>query len=94
LPEIPTALRYPKLRYHLLVVAKKKRRCYDADVDEGRKRVILIAASILVARHLKNPEDLNDYRPSPRTEALIANAVRLAERILQKIDNNLGTQRA
>jgi hypothetical protein len=29
-------------------------------VEEGRKRVLLIAASILVARHLKNPEDLNE----------------------------------
>jgi hypothetical protein len=55
-------------------------------VDEGRKRVVLIAAAILVARHLKNAEDLHDYRPSPRTEALIANAVRLAERIMKKID--------
>jgi hypothetical protein len=27
-------------------------------MDEGRKRVILIAAAILVARHLKNPEEL------------------------------------
>jgi hypothetical protein len=34
-------------------------------MDEGRKRVILIAAAILVARHLKNPEEL-DYKPTPR----------------------------
>jgi hypothetical protein len=55
-------------------------------MDEGRKRVVLIAAAILVARHLKNAEDLNDYRPTPRSEALIANAIRLAERIMKKID--------
>ena len=58
-------------------------------MDEGRKRVLLIAASILVARHLKDPEDL-DFKPSPGTEALIANAVRLAERILRKIDGTYG----
>jgi len=28
-------------------------------MDEGRKRVVLIATAILVARHLKNAEDLN-----------------------------------
>jgi hypothetical protein len=55
-------------------------------MDEGRKRVVLIAAAILVACHLKNAEDPHDYRPSPRTESLIANAIRMAERILKKID--------
>jgi hypothetical protein len=57
-------------------------------MDEGRKRVLLIAASILVARHLKNPEDLHDSRPSPRTESLIASAIHWAERILRRIDSN------
>jgi len=37
-------------------------------MDEGRKRVLAIVAGILVARHLKTPEDLGDSRPSPRTE--------------------------
>lgn len=37
-------------------------------MEEGRKRVLAIVAGILVARHLKNPEDLHDSRPSPRTE--------------------------
>ena len=55
-------------------------------MDEGRKRVILIAASILVARHMKN--GLDDR--SPATEALIANAIRLAEKILQRLDNVSG----
>jgi hypothetical protein len=54
-------------------------------MDEGRKRVVLIAPAILVARHLKNAEDLHDYRPSPRPKRLFANAVRSGER-MKKID--------
>jgi hypothetical protein len=34
-----------------------------------------IIAGILVARHLKTPEDLHDSQPSPRTESLVASAV-------------------
>jgi hypothetical protein len=45
-------------------------------MDEGRKRVLAIVAGILVARHLKTPEDLGESRPSPRTESLIASADR------------------
>jgi hypothetical protein len=52
-------------------------------MDEGRKRVLLIAASILAARHLANW----DGRPSPALESGIANAITLAERIMAKIDN-------
>jgi hypothetical protein len=59
-------------------------------MDEGRKRVLAIAAGIPVARHLKNPEDLQDSRPSPRTESLVAAAVQWAERIMRKIDSNFG----
>jgi hypothetical protein len=55
--------------------------------NEHRKRVICIAASIIVARHIKNPDDLLDYRPSPRTEALISNAIVIARRILERIEN-------
>jgi hypothetical protein len=51
-------------------------------VDEGRKRVLLIAASILAARRLADW----DGRPSPASEAAIANAITIAERILSKID--------
>jgi hypothetical protein len=54
-------------------------------MDEGRKRVILVAASILLARHLKNTEDL-DYKSCPRTEALMSNAIHWAERIMSRID--------
>jgi hypothetical protein len=52
-------------------------------MDEGRKRVLLIAASILVARKL--PMDW-DGRPTPASEAAMANAIAAAERILRKID--------
>lgn len=52
-------------------------------MDEGRKRVLLIAASILVARNLAHW----DGRPSPAVESAIANGIALAERILTKIDN-------
>ncbi|MGA2001492.1 MAG: hypothetical protein ABSG52_16005 [Terriglobales bacterium] len=52
-------------------------------MDEGRKRVLLIAASILAARHLANW----DGRPSPAVESAIANAISLAERIMGKIDS-------
>ena len=56
-------------------------------MDEGRKRVVAIVAGILIARHLKNPEDLRDSLPSPRTESLVASAVQWAERIMRKIDS-------
>jgi len=59
-------------------------------MDEGRKRVLAIVAGILVARHLKTPDDLFDSRPSPRTESLVAAAVQWAERIMRKIDNVFG----
>jgi len=55
-------------------------------MDEGRKRVIGIMAAILVSRHLKTTEDLNDSRPSPRTESLIGSAVQWADRIMRRID--------
>jgi hypothetical protein len=35
-------------------------------MDEGRKRVLAIVAGILVARHLKTAEDLNDCHASPQ----------------------------
>ncbi len=51
-------------------------------MDEGRKRVLLIAASILAARNLAHW----DGRPSPAVEIAIANAIEAAERILRRID--------
>jgi hypothetical protein len=55
-------------------------------MEEGRKRVLGIMASILVARHLKTTEDLHDSRSSPRTESLVGSAVQWAERIMRRID--------
>ncbi len=51
-----------------------------------RKRVLGIIAGILVARHLKNPEDLSNSRTTPRTESLVASAVLWADRIMRRID--------
>jgi len=58
-------------------------------MEEGRKRVLGIMASILVSRHLKTTEDLHDSRSSPRTESLVASAVQWAERIMRSIDARL-----
>lgn len=55
-------------------------------MDEGRKRVIGILAAILAAR---KRAQLDGTRPSPALNAIIADAVILAERIMQRIDNIL-----
>jgi hypothetical protein len=52
--------------------------------------VLAIVAGIPVARHLRNPEDLRDSRPSPRTESLVASTVKWAERIMRMIDGAFG----
>ena len=52
-------------------------------MDEGRKRVLLIAASILAARKLAQ------YEPGkrvPATICAISDSVRWAEEIMQTID--------
>jgi hypothetical protein len=51
-------------------------------MDEGRKRTILIAASILVARKYAQLEG----KPSPALDSAIADAISLAEKIMQQID--------
>jgi hypothetical protein len=53
------------------------------DVDEGRKRVLLIAASILAARKLA-PYDSGARIPA--TVSAIADSIRSAERIMEEID--------
>jgi hypothetical protein len=53
------------------------------DVDEGRKRVLLIAASILAARKLAQFEG---GKRVPATVSAIADAVRWAEEIMKAID--------
>ncbi|MGA2387501.1 MAG: hypothetical protein ABSF97_00970 [Candidatus Sulfotelmatobacter sp.] len=52
-------------------------------MDEGRKRVILIAASILAARKLTQ---YDGGKRVPATLSAIADAVRWAEEILREID--------
>ena len=64
-------------------MAYKRRNCYSAEMDEGRKRVLLIAASILAARKLSQFES---GRRVPATMSAIADAVRWAEEIMKAID--------
>jgi len=52
-------------------------------VDEGRKRVLLIAASILAARKLAQ---YDSGARVPATVAAVTDAVRRAERIMEEID--------
>lgn len=63
-------------------MANIRRKCYTSAVDEGRKRVLLIAATILVTRKLASW----DGRPSPVVESAISDAIALAERIMNRID--------
>lgn len=52
-------------------------------MDEGRKRVLLLAASILAARKLAQW----DGKPSPFFESTVWNAITIAESIMQRIDS-------
>jgi hypothetical protein len=53
-------------------------------MDEGRKRVLLIAASILAARKLAQ---YDGGKRVPATVCAIVDAVRWAEEILKEIDS-------
>ena len=64
-------------------IANKRRICYPFPVDEGRKRVLLIAAAILAARKLSQ---LDPGKRAPVTVAAITDAVHWAERLLEEID--------
>jgi hypothetical protein len=57
-------------------------------MDEGRKRTLLIAASIIVSAKLPNIDNLR----SPAMEGAIADAITLAERIMQRIDGKFRPQ--
>ena len=59
-------------------------------VDEGRKRVLLIAASILAARKLAQFEG---GKRVPATLSAIADAVRWAEEIMKAIDERFPSGR-
>ena len=50
-------------------------------MNEGRKRVLLIAACILAARKLAQVD-----KPCPAMETAIADGIAMAERIMRKID--------
>jgi hypothetical protein len=54
---------------------------YYTPVDEGRKRVLLITASILAARKLAQYD-----KPCPAIEATITNSISMAEKIMRRID--------
>jgi hypothetical protein len=58
-------------------------------VDEGRKRVLLIAASILAARKLAQ---YDGGARVPATVAAIFDAIRWAERIMAQIDDRWPTK--
>jgi len=60
---------------------------YPAVMDEGRKRVIGVMASILASLHLRTADDLfGGPQGSPRTDKLIAASIQWAEKIMEKID--------
>ena len=56
---------------------------HKGSMEEGRKRVILIAASILAARRLA---DWDGGAASPKHVAAISDSVRIAGRIMRAID--------
>jgi hypothetical protein len=56
-------------------------------MEEGRKRVIAIMATIITAFHMKTPDDLfGKPQGSPRTDQMIAASVQWAKRIMARID--------
>jgi hypothetical protein len=59
-------------------------------VDESRKRVLLIAASILAARKLAQ---FDGGKRVPATVSAITDAVRWAEEIMKAIDDRWPTSR-
>jgi hypothetical protein len=59
-------------------------------VDGGRKRTILIAASILVAR---NCAQLDGRPAGPALDAAISHAISLAERIMAQIEGRTSPAR-
>ena len=68
-------------------IDEQQTKVYDAFMDEGRKRVIGIMASILTSLHMQSADDLfGTPQGSPRTDKLIAASVQWAEKIMRKID--------
>jgi hypothetical protein len=58
--------------------------CYDAGMDEGRKRVLGIMAAILAARKLAQ---YDGGKRVPATVAAISDAVLWADEIMRAIDD-------
>lgn len=85
--ELPPATAWARLVssdlqcHHRILIGKQKANLYYTRMDEGRKRVLLIAASILAARKLAQYD-----KPCPAIEATIANSISMAEKIMRKID--------
>jgi hypothetical protein len=68
-------------------MANSWRKVYDAGMDEGRKRIIGVMASILASLHMRSADDLfGGPQGSPRTDKLIAASIQWAEKIMEKID--------
>lgn len=68
----------------------KKRKCYHVSVDEGRKRVLGIMASILTAIHMPRASDLfGTPSGTPESDKLISASVQWARKIMEKIDRSL-----
>jgi hypothetical protein len=65
------------------LLGEYKAKVYHVSVDEGRKRVLLIAASILAARKLSQYESGTRI---PATVGVIAHSIRWAEEIMREID--------
>lgn len=76
-------VRLPRLLHLFRYVANEKRNCYTLVVEEGRKRALLIAASILAARKLSQ---IDGGARVPATICAISDAIRWAEQILATID--------
>jgi hypothetical protein len=75
------------------MMANKRRICYHARMDEGRKRVIGMMAAILASLHMQTADDLfGTPQGSPRTDKLIAASIQWAERIMEKIDRSLSDE--
>jgi hypothetical protein len=70
-------------------MANKRRKMLNCLVDESRKRVIGIMASILAARKLAQYDPV---RRVPATMSAIADAVRWAEEIMKEIDSRWPTR--
>jgi hypothetical protein len=72
-------------------MANQRRKLYAVGMDEGRKRVIGVMASILASLHMQTADDLfGGPQGSPRTDKLIAASIQWAEKIMERIDCKFG----